>query len=121
MSPQQRAGLNKAIRLAGVNVPTPTVGVEEASRTEAALAVLAYNLETSIMGACANFAREAMLIGRPDHAVPAMAQAIAIAESMTDSGRDDLTGAMMIVGELLERDGIREEVFASAAKLREAS
>lgn len=87
---------------------------------EEQMEVLAYNLETSIMQACVIFGREAMRLGQRDQAIAGMGQAFAIAENMTLSGRCDCTGTMITVGELLERDGIREEVFARAAQLREA-
>lgn len=82
------------------------------------LEILVYNLETSIMLACTTFGREAMALGHREHAINGMAQAIAIAETMTETDRCDMTAQMMLVSEFLERDGIREEVFARAAKLK---
>jgi L-fucose isomerase-like protein len=82
------------------------------------LQTLIYNLETSIMLACTIFGREAMALGHREHAINGMGQAIAIAETMTEANRCDMTASMMLVSEFLERDGIREEVFARAAQLK---
>lgn len=87
---------------------------------EQQMEVLAFNLEKSIMEACVIFGNEAMKLGQRDQAIAGMGQAFAIAESMTLSGRCDCTSGMMIAAEELERDGIAAEVFARAAKLREA-
>jgi len=78
----------------------------------------AAKMELAVMQALATFAGEALRLGHRDHAIESMGRAVAIADKMTDDGRCDNSAALIVTAGVLEADGIREEVFALASKLR---